>query len=451
MDEQTTNHSALAQNRISHQVQVQSRQLERLLDEHTAASEIERVDANEQETRFVLDLPFKKGLELLKDVKQELMAALGVGDVRLTRENGKLQVLVTHLDAPPVSFLDLLPMVPKDLPPSTAVLGIDGDQTPILLSFKSEQLAHLLVGGGTQAGKTALLRTIAISLAMLNRQSQLQLAILSPNNQQTPTDLSLLNYLPHMLEPVATSVEASLETLAFLSEEVAYRQTQQLEIPLIAVLIDDVDFLLGEETAVEQLVFLLQNGPAQGIHLCLTANEEKFQQIPHMVKANIPLRLVGQASSIEYAKQMSGFVDSDADLLYGKGHFLSIVGEEMGEFQVAFVNDYDLHLCIETLYSQRPRPILAKQIKPKPVITLPIENPPSTEKVSIISSSSVPKPQVDRIINERSAEPYLPHKPDKRWSAEDKKASDVTASFSADDPEEIIPFDLGSPPDTNKE
>ena len=444
----------LAERRLAHQFEVQTRQVEKLFAENETPAVVERGEASPTVSRFTLDMPFKAGVNLLKDVKDELMSALGVRDFRLSRIDGKLQLAVTHQQSAPVTLVDLLPYVPSQLPPSTAVLGIDGEQTPILLEFRSSQLSHALIAGDSGAGKSALLRTITTSLAMLNRQSQLQLLVIGLKNQPDKTDLTLLNYIPHLLEPVAITLEDASRLLAFLAEEVAYRQAQRLEMPLIGVLIDDVDQLMEEETAVEQLIYLLQNGPACGVHLCLTVDEAAFETLPPMISANIPLRLVGRASSLEFAKQMSGLVDSDADLLHGEGHFLSIIGEELGAFQVAFVDDYDLHLCVDTLYRHRPRPMLAKRAPSKPPIALkPDPKAPTRVAVTKILDEPNETPFVDVERSIPSPEEAMPI--DTAVSVHnvtDQKPIINMVKSPTPLPElDEIPFELGSPPDSDKE
>ena len=53
----------------------------------------------------------------------------------------------------------------------TALWGLVDDSAPLLIRLPSPNLAHILVSGATGSGKTALLQTLSLSLAM--RQPQI--------------------------------------------------------------------------------------------------------------------------------------------------------------------------------------------------------------------------------------------------------------------------------------
>ena len=82
----------------------------------------------------------------------------------------------------------LAPLIERltSVPPVTAVLGVDENGTPLLLRLSSPDVVHVLVAGTTGSGKTALARTLLVSLALFNRQGAVQLVLIDPNPNADP-------------------------------------------------------------------------------------------------------------------------------------------------------------------------------------------------------------------------------------------------------------------------
>ncbi|MFO7538278.1 MAG: FtsK/SpoIIIE domain-containing protein [Chloroflexota bacterium] len=306
------------------------------------------------------------GLDRLREVKQELMMALGVTDVELRQENGRFHIQVARHEDPPVALLDLLEAIP-DFAPATAVLGLAEDGRPVLLDFAAEQLPHMLLIGESGAGKTALLRTLAVSLSLTSRQSQVQLVIVDPHaSDQARIDplLEPLDYLPHMLAPLTVGLAETANLLNFLVAEMGYRSRQQIRLPAIAVLVDQAGWLLdqGGPEVQDALMQLAQRGETAGIHLVLSVQDAEDPALSNVLKANLPVRLVGQVADANAARTATGMAYSQAEQLLGQGDFLAVAAGQATHFQAAFLDDYELHLVLERLYEQRPPPLLAQPV-----------------------------------------------------------------------------------------
>jgi DNA segregation ATPase FtsK/SpoIIIE, S-DNA-T family len=259
--------------RLQHQLKLQSIQIERVLSQHDVSAQVAGGSVEPRAIIFDLHSQLALGLDRLRGLKQDLMLALGVANVDLRQENGRFHIQVARPEDPPVALLDLLEAL-TELEPATAVLGLAEDGRPVLLDFTGEQLPHILMVGETGAGKTALLRTLAASLALTSRQSQIQLVVIDPQTDDTtPPDplLAPLDYLPHMLAPIPLDLAETAELLDFLVAEMAYRQQQQIRWPAIAVLIDRADWLLdmSGEAIREAILQLAQRGEAAGIYLVI--------------------------------------------------------------------------------------------------------------------------------------------------------------------------------------
>jgi DNA segregation ATPase FtsK/SpoIIIE, S-DNA-T family len=350
--------------RLQHQLKLQSMQIERILDRHNVSAQVAGGSVEPRSIIFDLQTHLATGLDRLREVKQELMMALGVADVELRQENGRFHIQVARHEDPPVALLDLMEAMP-DFAPATAILGLAADGRPLLLDFGTEQLPHMLLVGEPGAGKTALLRTLAVSLAHTSRQSQVQLVIIDPHaSDQARIDplLEPLDYLPHMLAPLTVGPTETAELLNFLVAEMNYRSQQQSSLPTIAVLIDRADWLLdqGGPAVRDAIVQLAQRGEIAGIHLVLSVLSADNPALSNILKANLPVRLVGQVADSDAARNATGVAHSQAEHLLGQGDFLAVADGSATHFQAAFLDDYELHLVLEQLYARRPPPLLAQ-------------------------------------------------------------------------------------------
>lgn len=366
MSEKETWQKMDKEERLRHQLEVQSRQIERVFSTHQVSARVAGGQVETQSIRFDLQSHLESGLHRLRGLKQDLLLALGVADVSLVKDEGgqwRLDIVRPH--EPPVALLDLLPLLP-DLPENTAVLGMDEEGAPLLLPFSDPDITHVLVSGATAAGKTSLLRTIAVSLAMTNRQSKLQLLVIDPDRPgQHNRQLSPLVFLPHLLSQVISEPNEALSTLNVLVDEMYHRLKHETTRPTIVTLIDNVDALFGPAAADMQtaLAELLQRGGEAGIYLVLSSSQPAAEWLSSLMRANLPLRLVGRVNDEAESLAATAVVGAEADYLLGEGDFLAIVDDSQVHYQAAFIGNYDLHLTLATIHRNRPQPLLAQPLQ----------------------------------------------------------------------------------------
>lgn len=366
----------LKENRLQHQLEIQSRQIEKVFTHHEVPAHVAGGTVRPRSISFDLQEQVVSGWEWLRDqVKRELTSVLGGTDVRLSRENGQLQLHVDRPDNPPVPLLDLLPLLPETLT-VTAILGLAEDSRPVLLPLAEVDMTPVLLAGEQDAGKTALLRTIAVSLALTNKQSQVQLLVIdggTPETRSTYGQLEPLTYLPHLLMPVIYDAGEASEVLTFLADEIGYRGEQDIGVPHVVVLIDSVVALLeaGGRAVADALVRLARRGAPAGIHLVMSSERPEAPIVADLFKANFPVRLVGRARDEQQAAVAAGVGDSQAQYLLGQGDFLAVTDSMTTHFQAAYIGDYDLHLTLEALHRNRPRPLLAQPMNVRPTLAPP--------------------------------------------------------------------------------
>src|SRR5512144_58430 len=157
----------------------QADRIERVLASHRVPVRVHGGAVTPRWIRFLLHPALGTRVAAVRNLSEELAMALGAEDVRVAREGESIAVEVPRPDAQPVRLLPLLRSL-GPLPPLTACLGVADDGRPLLLRLPSPDVAHVLVAGGTGSGKTEMLRTLLVSLALTNRQSRLQLALIDP-------------------------------------------------------------------------------------------------------------------------------------------------------------------------------------------------------------------------------------------------------------------------------
>ncbi|MCP4361971.1 MAG: hypothetical protein GY796_28505 [Chloroflexi bacterium] len=366
MSDQENIQKNIYEQRLNHQLEIQSRQIDSILSQHEIPAQVAGGRVQSRSIRFDFYSHLESGLERLRGITQDLLLALGVPDGKLVNENGNWQLFVTRPEDPPVSLLDLLPILPE-LPAMSVPLGVDEDGRPVIFNFLQDGLTHCLIAGNNEAGKTSLLRAIGLSLALAYKQSQLQIVILDVSQKSKHTDhphLDPLTFLPHMLGPVAHGVEELAEYLKFLVAETKYRQEERLQTPRIVVLIDEVMNLLanGDEAVRADLAQVIQRGGEAGIYILMSTERPESSHLSSLMRANLPARLVGRVNDASQAVAAVGKNDSQAKYLLGKGDFLAYINGETTHFQAAYIGDYDLHLALQTLHRQRSRPLLAHPI-----------------------------------------------------------------------------------------
>lgn len=354
-------------------MEVQSIQIEEFLNRHEVPAEVAGGTVRSRWVSFDLNTQISAGIDKLRGLGNELASTLGASDVNITKYDDRLQIAIKQPDNHPVDLLDLMEALP-DVSPMTATLGLDEENRPVLLNLLADDIVNILVAGGPEAGKTALLRTFALSLALQNRQSQIQMAILdvpanSNGNSRKPS-LYPLNYLPHVMFTVVESLREAAEALNFLVSEVEYRIEQEISSPLLVLIIDDADELveMGGTPIIEPLTYLLEEGVNAGLRIILGASYPNKGDIRPLLKNTIPVRLVGQVPDASTARAISGIPDSQAEYLMGQGDFVAVSNGMLLPFQSAFITDYDLHLILDRLHRQSQPVMVAQPMTVRPTL-----------------------------------------------------------------------------------
>jgi len=342
-------------------LEAQADQVETVLVAHRTPGRITGGTVGPRLIRFCLDPAPQTRLSGVRGLAEDLAVALKVPSLRIDRTHEGIILEFPNPEPRPVTLVTLWPEV-APLPPTTALLGLTDDGAPLLARLSSPEVAHVLVAGTTGSGKTALLRTMAVSLALANRPGDLRLLCLDPKGRA----FRALEGAPHLVRSPVVSVPEAIEALQSLLRLMEVRDQHNEHHPRIVVFIDEVaDLVLqsdermasgrttpghNQPTSIETLLTrLAQRGREAGIHLVAATQRPSAAVLSGVLRANFPLRLVGKVVSAEDARVAAGRGQTDAHLLNGRGDFLAVGGSAAPiRFQVAYIGEQEAQQQLAT-------------------------------------------------------------------------------------------------------
>jgi len=219
------------------------------------------------------------------------------------------------------------------------------------------RMPHLLVAGATNSGKSVCLNTIIISLLYQNDPDQLRFIMVDPKRVELPT----YNGIPHLLTPVITEVNKTINALKWCLNEMdrrydllnkygkrniqSYNEVAEEKIPYIVFIVDELaDFMMTSGKEMEAgIIRLAQMSRAIGIHLILATQRPSVDVITGLIKANIPSRIAFSVASLVDSKTILD--SSGAEKLLGQGDMLFSTAEisKPKRIQGAYLSDKEIN------------------------------------------------------------------------------------------------------------
>jgi len=343
-------------------LEFQADRIEAVLKTHKVPARVTGGTVTPRWVRFQVLPAIGAKISKIRRLDEELAAALDASNCRVSRRGAAVDIEVPRDDPQPVRLLPLFRQLGNDgaspssgarggIPAVTAVLGLAEDGAPLLIRLPSPDVAHILVAGTTGSGKTVLLQSIILSLAMANAApsliqdgaNPLALVLIDPKR----AGFELFQGLPHLARPVIREPEEAaeaLESLVRLMERRSSARGLEDGQPPVVVVIDELADLLmvGGKEVQRVLTRLTQRGREAGIHIVGATQKPTTSVLGPLVKANFPVRLVGKVTSANDARTATGWSGTGAERLMGRGDFLAVAEGRVIRFQAAHVSPEEI-------------------------------------------------------------------------------------------------------------
>jgi S-DNA-T family DNA segregation ATPase FtsK/SpoIIIE len=244
-----------------------------------------------------------------------------------------------------------------------------------------ERMPHLLIAGATGSGKSVCINSLLLSLLYTNSADELKLIIVDPKR----VELASYNDIPHLLTPVVTDVNKTINALKWVVGEMdrrykvlaaaskrnlkAFNQSasEEEKMPYLVVVIDELADLMAVAAAdVETAIIrLAQMARAVGIHLVVATQRPSVDVITGLIKANITSRI---AFAVASGTDSRTILDtSGAEKLLGRGDCLFVTAElsKPRRLQAAFVGDGEIER-VSSFIKQQAAPEYNTEVVMKP-------------------------------------------------------------------------------------
>ncbi len=219
------------------------------------------------------------------------------------------------------------------------------------------KMPHLLVAGATNSGKSVCLNSIIVSLLYQNNPEDLRFIMVDPKRVELP----IYNGIPHLLTPVITNVNKTINALKWCLNEMerrydvlnnakkrniqSYNISTKDKLPYIVFIIDELaDFMMTAGKDMEAAIIrLAQMSRAVGIHLILATQRPSVDVITGLIKANVPTRIAFSVASLVDSKTILD--SSGAEKLLGQGDMLFSCAEfaKPKRIQGAYLSDNEIN------------------------------------------------------------------------------------------------------------
>ncbi|MBX7214827.1 MAG: AAA family ATPase [Thermoflexales bacterium] len=272
----------------------------------------------------------------LKALRADIALAVGSEDVRIAQQGGHLAVQVSReVETRRRVRLSALMERASKVADYTAVLGLSEDGAPLMARLSAPEVGHVLIAGATGSGKTLLAQSMILSLCARQRPRQLGIIVIDPKLR---ADNAFARHIEeHLLLPIAHDATSATEALRRVCDVMDRRIIDGPPVPRIVVMIDELADLCmtGGPVVVDALTRIAQRGRESGLHLIVCTQKPSAKAIGPLLKANLPLRLVGKVASLEDARTAAGVPGTGAERLNGRGDFVAVTGSRVIRFQAA--------------------------------------------------------------------------------------------------------------------
>lgn len=317
--------------------------INRVFDEFGVKAKATSFTIGASVTRFNIETEHGEKADKIANLTSEFQRALN-GDMSVRVETvvegrSTSGIEVGNIAPMAVSFKDMFASIEQDTK-NLLLLPIGKDISGNIVTFPLNKMPHMLVAGTTGSGKSVLIHSMIMTLIMRTYPSQCKLMLIDPKQ------VEFVRYqdCSHLFCPVISKPESAILALKKLCDEMDRRFTvlskcrvanledyndmkrgreaQFEDMPYIVCVIDEFADLMqtGGNEVTKYVTRIAQKARACGIHLIIATQRPSKDNVPMIIKANVPCR-IGLSCSSQIDSRVI-LDENGAETLLGRGDLL---------------------------------------------------------------------------------------------------------------------------------
>ncbi len=353
-------------------IEVNAKELERVLDDYGIKGDIVNVTVGPIVTRYELEPAPGTRSSRVVSLSDDIARSMSAKSARVAVIYGKnaIGIELPNNNIEKVFLKEIIASNSFNKAEGISLaLGKDISGKPIITDLS--KMPHVLIAGTTGSGKSVSVNAMILSLLYRFNPEECKLILIDPKM----LELSVYEDIPHLLHPVVTDPRKAVYALKWAVREMneRYKQMatlgvrniesyndiiskkenkedkvlkkvqvgfdnstgkpiyQQKEIelnllPFLVIVVDEMaDLMLTAGKEIEiSIQSLAQKARAAGIHLVLATQRPSVDVITGTIKANLPYRISFQVTSKIDSRTILG--EQGAEQLLGKGDMLFMAG-----------------------------------------------------------------------------------------------------------------------------
>ncbi len=216
------------------------------------------------------------------------------------------------------------------MPPAALFLGVASDELPVLLNLHDSVPGPILIAADPGAGKTALLRTIALAAGAMHQPEDLQFGVLTNH----PDEWSGVENIANNVGIFPLHDQSAEDFILSLASWAHDNKTSEQSVLL---LLDDLEAASNLDfDARQNLRWLFLRGPARRVWPIVTLNPHRMENIMPWLDA-FRTRIFGTMQNPRHIKQLDA-VSAELDSLNNGSHFTLREGESWLRFWIPSID-----------------------------------------------------------------------------------------------------------------
>lgn len=178
-----------------------------------------------------------------------------------------------------------------------------------------ESASHILTAGSTGEGKSSSARAMLTQIIEKNSPNDLEIVGI---DLKDGLELGQLNKLPHLIKPVAETLDKATSLIDYVYNEMMMRfkilkenevekiQSLDQKIPFLLLVIDEGSEL---SASMKKLTLIVEKGRAAGVHVWFSTQYPLKADFGSKFMANIPVRIVHYLQSPDESRAVLGHLE----------------------------------------------------------------------------------------------------------------------------------------------